>query len=81
MSRKLTINVSDEVYEGLHRTVGRRRISQFVDNLARPHIVRSDIDAAYLEMARDEARERDADEWCEGLMGDSGEQCFSSVPL
>lgn len=74
MSRKLTINVSDEVYEGLHRTVGRRRISQFLDNLARPHVVRSDIDAAYREMAGDEERERDAREWCEGLIGDSGER-------
>jgi hypothetical protein len=33
--------------------------------------VPQDIEAAYREMAADEARERDALEWCEGVMGDS----------
>jgi hypothetical protein len=35
MNRKLTIMVSDEVYQGLHRTVGRRRIGQFLNWPAR----------------------------------------------
>ena len=71
MSRKLTITVSEAVYEGLHRKVGRRRISQFIEKLARPHVVPADIEAAYREMAADEAREHDALEWSEGLIGDS----------
>jgi hypothetical protein len=55
MQRKLTITVSEDVYQGLHRVVGRRRISQFLDQLARPHVVPPDLNAAYQEMAADEA--------------------------
>src|ERR1035437_9135148 len=60
MSKKLTISVSDEVYEGLHRKVGRRRISQFLEKLARPHVLPEDIETAYRDMAADEDREREA---------------------
>jgi predicted CopG family antitoxin len=71
MTRKLTITVSEAVYEGLHRTVGRRRISQFIEKLARPHVVPQDIEAAYREMAADQAREDEALAWSEGLIADS----------
>jgi predicted CopG family antitoxin len=71
MNRKLTITVSESVYEGLHRKIGKRRISQFIEKLARPHVVPSDVEAAYREMAADDARERDAVEWSEGVIGDS----------
>ena len=39
MSKKLTITVDDDVYEGLHSVVGRRRISRFLNDLARPHVI------------------------------------------
>jgi predicted CopG family antitoxin len=71
MNRKLTITVSEAVYEGLHRTIGRRRISQFIERLARPHVVLQDMEASYREMAADEAREQEALEWSEGLIGDA----------
>ena len=71
MNRKLTITVSEAVYEGLHRRIGRRRISQFIERLARPHVVPEDIEASYWEMAADEAREKEALEWSEGLIADS----------
>jgi predicted CopG family antitoxin len=70
MSRKLTITVSEAVYEGLHRTVGRRGISQFLEKLARPHVLSQDIEAAYRDMAADKAREEEALAWSEGLVGD-----------
>ena len=68
MSRKLTIFVSEEVYKGLHRTVGRGQIGQFIDKLARPHVVPMDIEASYREMASDASREQEAIEWSEGLI-------------
>lgn len=71
MNRKLTITVSEAVYEGLHRTIGRRRISQFIEKLARPHVVPHDIEAAYRDMAADQVREQEALEWSEGLIADS----------
>jgi predicted CopG family antitoxin len=70
MQRKLTITVSEDVYQGLHRVVGRRRISRFIDQLARPHVVPADLNAAYQEMAADEAREREALEWSEAFVED-----------
>lgn len=71
MNRKLTITVSEDVYQGLHRRIGRRRISQFLERLARPHVVPEDIEAAYRNMAADQTREREALEWSEGLIADS----------
>ena len=59
MSKKLTIRVSDEVYERLHGNVGRRRLSQFLEKLARPHVLPEDIEAAYRDMAADEDREQE----------------------
>jgi predicted CopG family antitoxin len=70
MAKKLTISVDDEVYAELHRTVGRGRISRFLEDLARPYLLHQDLEAAYREMAQDEEREREALEWSEGLIGD-----------
>lgn len=71
MNRKLTITVSEAVYEGLHRTIGRRRISQFIERLARSHVVPQDMEAAYRDMAADQAREQEALNRSEGLVADS----------
>ena len=68
LNRKLTITVSEAVYEGLHRTIGRRRISQFIEKLARPHVVPQDLEASYRDMAADTEREQDALEWSEGVI-------------
>ena len=70
MRRKLTITVDEEVYEGLYRVVGRRRISRFLNQLVRPHVVVDDREAGYRAMAADETGEREALEWIEGLIGD-----------
>jgi hypothetical protein len=50
---------------------GRRRISKFIEKLARPHVVPDDIEASYRDMAADEVREQEALEWSEGLIADS----------
>ena len=70
MTKKLTITIDDEVYAGLHSVVGRRRISRFLNDLARPHVTGRDLEAAYRAMAADEEHEREATEWIEGLIGD-----------
>ena len=70
MQKKLTITLDEEVYNGLHRVIGRRRISRFLEDLARPHVVSRDLEAAYQEMAQDEVREAEALAWSEGLIGD-----------
>jgi len=70
MQRKLTITIDERVYEGLHSIIGRRNISQFIESLVRPHVVGLDLEAAYREMAQDEAREAEALEWAEATTGD-----------
>lgn len=68
--RKLTITVSDEVYRGLRTKIGHRRISRFLDSLARPHVVACDLEASYAAMAADQQRESEALEWSENLIPD-----------
>jgi hypothetical protein len=70
MTKKLTITVEGDVYVGLHIVVGRRRISRFLDDLARPHVTRGELAEAYRAMAADEEREREAAEWVDNLTGD-----------
>ena len=74
MHRKLTITLEEAVYEGLYRTVGRRRISQFIEDLVRPHVVDTTLDAGYQAMAADTEREAEAQEWCNALAGDAADE-------
>jgi predicted CopG family antitoxin len=85
MTKKLT--VSDEVYDGLHRRIGRRKISRFIDDLARRHVVekpeafQGSLADAYRSMAVDEAREKRSQDWIEGLIGDAlSDEDFSGWP-
>ncbi len=74
MPKKLTITVDAEVYNGLHTVIGRRRISRFLNDLARPHVVEQDLSAGYAAMAADEAREAEATEWTEALLADIADE-------
>lgn len=74
MRRKLTITVDERVYAGLHRVVGRRRISRFIESLVRPHVVGKDLEAAYRQMAQEETREAEALEWAEATLGDVADE-------
>jgi len=74
MSKKLTITLDEAVYEGLYRVVGPRRISRFIEQLVRPHVIDEDLEAAYAEMAQDEERETEALEWSEALISDVSDE-------
>lgn len=69
--RKLTISVETQVYDGLHRLIGRGRISSFLNALARPHVIEQEMKDSYLEMALDGKREAEAREWTESLITDA----------
>lgn len=68
MHKKLTITIEADVYDGLHRTIGRGRISQFIEDLVRPHVCETDLDEGYRAMASDRGREEEAREWLEGTL-------------
>ncbi len=70
MHKKMTITLDEAVYEGLYRTVGKRKMSQFIEDLLRPHVLDTNLDAGYQAMAADQQREDEAMEWCNGLAGD-----------
>lgn len=74
MQKKLTITLDEQVYEELHRVIGRRHISQFIESLVRPHVVGKDLEAAYRQMAEDEASEAEALEWIEATIGDVADE-------
>jgi hypothetical protein len=74
MQKKLTITLDERVYEGLHAVVGRRRISRFIEGLVRPYVIGKDLEAAYRQMATDEAREAEALEWAESTVGDVADE-------
>ena len=65
MQKKLTITVDEDVYEALHKVIGPRKISKFIEKLVRPHVVLPNLESAYAEMASDEERENEALEWAE----------------
>ena len=65
MQKKLTITIDEEVYEGLYKTIGPRKISKFVEELVRPHVIRPNLESAYAQMARDKKREEEALEWAD----------------
>ncbi len=70
MHKRMTITLDEVVYEGLYRTVGKRRMSQFIEDLLRPHVVDTALDEGYRAMAADKAREAEAMEWCNSIAGD-----------
>ena len=62
MHKKLTITIDEQVYDGLHKIVGRGNISQFIEALVRPQILDTDVEDGYRQMAADEVREAEAHE-------------------
>lgn len=74
MQRKLTVTIDEEVYNGLRAVIGPRKISRFIEELVRPHVVKKDMYAAYKEMAADQVRESEALEWAEGTCGDLNDE-------
>jgi predicted CopG family antitoxin len=79
MRKRVTISIDETVYEGLVRVIGRRKISQFLEDLARPYAVNDDLLAGYRPMAADTVREREALEWSEALVGDAADAARCSL--
>ncbi len=74
MQKKLTITLDEQVYDNLHIVIGRRNISQFIETLVRPHVIGSELEAGYQQMAADEQREVEAEAWSEATIGDVADE-------
>ena len=71
MQKKLTITIDESVYHGLYQRIGAGKISRFIEQLLRPHVLSKEMEEAYSAMARDEDRETEALEWSETLIGNA----------
>ncbi|GAB1719980.1 MAG: hypothetical protein NTAFB09_17110 [Nitrosospira sp.] len=74
MHKRMTITLDEAVYEGLYRTVGKRRMSQFIEDLVRPHVMNNSLDEEYRAMAADKEREAGAKEWIDALAADMSDE-------
>lgn len=74
MQKKLTITVDKGIYEGLQKVIGKRKISQFIEALVRPHVLPQKLDTAYRNMAKDRKREAQALDWTEAFVGDLNDE-------
>ena len=63
MHKKMTITLDEAVYEGLYRVVGRRKMSQFIEDLLRPHVLDAQLESDYKALAADEARNEEIELW------------------
>ena len=74
MHKKMTITLDEAVYDGLYRTVGKRRMSQFIEDLVRPYVLDTVLDDGYRAMAADREREAEAQEWNNALAKDMADE-------
>ena len=74
MHKRMTITLDEAVYDGLYRTVGKRRMSQFIEDLVKPHVLDTALDAGYRAMAADGVREDEAQAWINGLNADLADE-------
>lgn len=74
MQKKLTISIDETVYKGLYERIGSRKISKFIEDLVRPHVINKDLDLAYKQMSEDTEREDQALEWAEATLGDFSDE-------
>ena len=70
MRRRMNITLDEVVYDGLYRTIGKRRMSQFIEDLLRPHVLDTALDEGYRAMAADAEREAEALAWSNALAQD-----------
>ncbi len=70
MHKRITITLDEDVYDGLYKIIGKRRISQFIEDLVRPHVLDTALDAGYRSMAADTQREAEAIEWVQAVSQD-----------
>jgi hypothetical protein len=79
MHKKLTITLDERVYAGLHSVIGRRRISTFIESLVRPYVIGKELEIAYKQMSKDEAREAETLQWAEATAGDVADEALGLV--
>ena len=71
MERRMTIHLDAAVYEGLYRTHGKQRMSQFINNFLLQHMLGATPDDGDRAMAADQEREAKALACCNAMAVDA----------
>jgi hypothetical protein len=74
MHKKMTITLDEAIYEGLRRSIPKRKMSQFIEDLLRPHVMVKSLDEGYRAMANDDTREAEALEWSNAMAKDLADE-------
>ncbi len=53
--RQVNVTIDSVVYDGLRKTIGPRKISKFIEDIARPYVAHPDLESAYELMAKDQS--------------------------
>ncbi|GBR77627.1 hypothetical protein RDn1_286 [Candidatus Termititenax dinenymphae] len=70
MTKEMTLSFDEDIYSGLMKMFGVKKINTFISDLVRPYVVPSSLDDGYQAMATDQEHEQEAQEWCNALLGD-----------
>lgn len=72
--KKLTVSIDPDVYEGLHRVVGQGKISIFLEQLARPFVIKTTKTESYAALAQYEEQnpkqQQQWEEWEQNTLSD-----------
>ena len=82
MHKRVNITLDQKIYDDLVKHAGPRRISEFIEGAIRPLVMddQRQLAEGYKAMARDEGHEREARDWCEGLLGDGLDDAAENQP-
>jgi hypothetical protein len=61
VQRRLTIQLDEKVYLGLHSSIGRHNLSRFIETVIRPYVIQKDMAEAYRQMEKDRKRSGEYD--------------------
>lgn len=72
MKRKLTVTISESIYQALYRQVGKGQITKFIENLVASNLDLKDesLEAGYRAMMADTEQEKEAEEWLSDERGE-----------
>ena len=71
MHRTVTISLPEDVYEQLRDMAGGADVSRVIEEFVRPRRISTDeLARSYREMAADEERKREAQQWLEADLGE-----------
>ena len=70
--KELTLVFEEDIYSGLMKIAEEKKIDMFISDLVRPYIVPTSLEDGYKAMAADEEHEKEAKEWCDALIGNTG---------